>query len=415
MKEIDIHLDDIIVNHLVGFFNLKLNASQDPKFSQMNHKLLIKPKKQSSKKYYFSKLEIQSCKMNLTFTYSNFSSIYKRRAIKSSGGTNVVKHISSAIGVTLANIDNAPISLQSLLLENIFHKQSELMRQITQHYKHQIILGVYSIIASFDVIGNPMGLYNNIITGYRDFRDPLINTGNFTQNPLDYIQNVAYGSKSFATNTFIGFTGTASNITGTIGKFTSHFILDQDFSDARNSRILRENPNDFSDGIYLGGKDLSFAIVGGASGIVTLPYQGIKENGLLGAGSGLLRGVIGAPLKSSLGFIDFLTRVSQGLKQSAKLGEKTFSRIRPPRGFGPERLLMVYSLDKAIGYSILASLDDGSKTASDEFHLFHCLSASHVDEILLVSNKTLYVFSITEQNVIFSTRLSCMYKILFHI
>ena len=106
------------------------------------------------------------------------------------------------------------------------------------------------------------------------------------------------------------------------------------------------------------------------------------------------RGLIGAAVNPSIGIFDLATRTAQGIKNTALLQEKPYQRLRPPRGFGPERLLMEYSEEKAVGSCIMSSLDD--RPTISEWHLFHCLT-SNTQTLLLVSDKHLYLVDVPSQ------------------
>jgi len=397
VQELDVRLDDIIINQLVGFFNLHSKVSQDPKFNQMNHTLTIEPKK-SSNKVYFSVLYINPFLLNLTFTYSNFPR-HRKRSIQSSG-TNVVANISSAIGITIANVDNAPIYLNALLLENAFHKQSEILRRIMKHYKRQAIMGVYKVIASFDIIGNPASLVHNLGTGVHDFFHEPYN--GIVHSPQEFITGIGKGSTSLLKNFVVGLSGTTSNILRTVGKGASQATMDPEYVQARNT-MVREVPSHVFQGIWWGTKEFTSSTTSAITGVHRQIVQGYEGEGYSGVLYGGVRGVVGLVVKPCIGAIDLATRVSQGIKSTAKWHEKSFYRVRPPRGFGPERLLMEYRLDKAIGHSILCSLEDSPIT--EEWHLFHCLSGTE-NQLLLVSNKNLFIVNIVEQDIDFKTSLS---------
>ena len=78
--------------------------------------------------------------------------------------TKAFKAFAGILGVTLANIDNTPIKLNALLMENVFSTQKQLMACISTHYARQIALELYKILGTADLIGNPIGLATNLAT-----------------------------------------------------------------------------------------------------------------------------------------------------------------------------------------------------------------------------------------------------------
>ena len=82
------------------------------------------------------------------------------------------------LGSAIANIDNAPIQLNALVLDDAFGTSSELVGRITQHYTRQGIQEVYKILGSVDLLGNPVGLFNSFGTGFKDFFFEPVNDEN---------------------------------------------------------------------------------------------------------------------------------------------------------------------------------------------------------------------------------------------
>ena len=62
-----------------------------------------------------------------------------------SSSSNPIAYIVRTLGVTLANIDNAPLKLNALVLENVFATQDELVGKIVHHYTMQGIRESYKV------------------------------------------------------------------------------------------------------------------------------------------------------------------------------------------------------------------------------------------------------------------------------
>lgn len=67
-----------------------------------------------------------------------------------------------ALGVVVTCIDKAPIALNALMLERPFATQHELVSSVRKHYKMQLVHQLYKLIGSFEFLGNPVGLVNNL-------------------------------------------------------------------------------------------------------------------------------------------------------------------------------------------------------------------------------------------------------------
>ena len=90
-----------------------------------------------------------------------------------------------------------------------------------------------------------------------------------------------------------------------------------------------------------------------------------------------------------------LTKTTQGIKNTATYYDKKTARVRPPRAFGPDKRITVYSFDKSIGQSLLWTLEDGKH--ADEWHLFHCTSRD--ERLILISDKTLFYINLKDQDI----------------
>ena len=399
IKEMDLHIDDAILNHILAFFNYKLNTSNDPKFEKVSEN--IGGPGEVAKKIYFKYLYICPIKCNVTFNLSSFGS----ESEESDESSNPVKTILSAIGVTVATVEDAPISLRSLILENSFHTRSEMMSRITRHYYFQLLYEMYKIVGSFDIIGNPVSLVHNLGTGVYDFfYEPAKGLGKIS--PKEFFLGLGKGSSSLVKNSVVGIFGTASKITGTLGKGAAQLTFDKDFVRSREKHV-REKPKHLGDGMVLGAKEFGYGIFHGLTGVVKSPMQGAKKSGGQGFVKGMGKGVIGAFVKPGVGLFDMATRTTQGIKNTATLHDHVVGRVRIPRGFGPDRLLRVYDVEKAVGQSLLRFIDAGS--FADEWHMFH--SITQEQDVIIVSNKqVLYIKAVgSELECIWRCYLSCMF------
>merc|ERR1712130_1048836 len=117
-------------------------------------------------RYYFDRLELHPISLSLTFLFNRSETIQTAQKSR-------LLAIANSIGVNIAKIDEAPISLGAFILEHPFVTQSELLEKLQKHYIRQITFETYKILGSLDLLGNPIGLFNDIGTGFKDvFYDP---------------------------------------------------------------------------------------------------------------------------------------------------------------------------------------------------------------------------------------------------
>jgi vacuolar protein sorting-associated protein 13A/C len=108
---------------------------------------------------------------------------------------------------------------------------------------------------------------------------------------------------------------------------------------------------------------------------------------------GIGRGVIGLGLKPVIGVVDFVTRTAEGMRNTATYWEeKRRGRVRPPRYFGRDKVLELYSEPKALGQELLYTLELGKYRK--EFYVHHI---EEENTIIIVSDN--HILSVNKLNV----------------
>jgi vacuolar protein sorting-associated protein 13A/C len=63
--------------------------------------------------------------------------------------------------------------LNALLIENLRASSEDLVSHIIPHYKEQIIYQIHRVLGSIDILGNPVGLFNTLSSGFGElFYEP---------------------------------------------------------------------------------------------------------------------------------------------------------------------------------------------------------------------------------------------------
>ena len=75
--------------------------------------------------------------------------------------------------MTFGNINEAPVKVNSLFMDNVRVPLPILMDHIERHYTTQFVYQIHKILGSADCFGNPVGLFNTISSGVWDlFYEP---------------------------------------------------------------------------------------------------------------------------------------------------------------------------------------------------------------------------------------------------
>jgi vacuolar protein sorting-associated protein 13A/C len=87
---------------------------------------------------------------------------------------NPLAVVVNALTMTVGNINDAPLEMKSLLIQDMRLTFPELQSRITYHYRQEVLRQLYRILGSADFLGNPVGLFTNISSGVTDvFYEPF--------------------------------------------------------------------------------------------------------------------------------------------------------------------------------------------------------------------------------------------------
>jgi vacuolar protein sorting-associated protein 13A/C len=93
--------------------------------------------------------------------------------------------------------------LNALIVENLRASSQDLSSRITYHYQDQVIYQIHKVLGSADLIGNPVGLFNNLSSGFGElFYEPY--QGFITSDrPQDLGIGIARVTHSFKASVYI--------------------------------------------------------------------------------------------------------------------------------------------------------------------------------------------------------------------
>jgi vacuolar protein sorting-associated protein 13A/C len=104
-----------------------------------------------------------------------------------------------------------------------------------------------------------------------------------------------------------------------------------------------DKPKNAIEGVGYGLKSTFTGIASGITGVFENPYQGAKKEGVVGFMKGTYKGVSGLVLKPVSGALDFFSKTSEGIKNTASSENKEVPKIRNLRPFyGKKQMIKVY-------------------------------------------------------------------------
>ena len=129
----------------------------------------------------------------------------------------------SALGTALANLDNAPLTLSGIELDNVFDSKAAIMKKIVDKYKNEVTKCIPKLLGSLDIVGNPVGLFTNISSGVVDLVEKPVQ--GFLQGPLEGGKGLLLGAGSLVKNTVSGAFNSIGKVTGSLASGLSNLTM----------------------------------------------------------------------------------------------------------------------------------------------------------------------------------------------
>ncbi|EGR32997.1 PH domain protein [Ichthyophthirius multifiliis] len=256
-------------------------------------------------------------------------------------------------GLELVSIDQANIKLNALNQSHLYDTPQNIQTRIFKHYTTQFMIELYKIFGSFQAIGNPVKLVNEITSSVsKMIYDPLkaLTKGNGKQAIGDFAQ----GALTLVQNTIQSVYKTIKNITGFFARIIVKMTFHKRYQQDRQIKINRQIKS-LHDGLIIGGKNLIAALIDALTGIIYRPLKGCRKKIILGFIFGVYQAAAGLIIKPSIGIYDYLISICDGLLNQAIFEEHIMeNRSRPPRIFHDKIDKFQYQL--VIGIDILTKL-----------------------------------------------------------
>lgn len=335
---------------------------------------------------YFELLHIQPAQVDLSFLRTEQINVNDKAS-----STNALAFFVNILTMAIGNINDAPVKLSSLILENVRTPLPLLGNVITTHYSQEFFYQIHKIIGSADVIGNPVGLFNNISSGFMDiFYEPYLGYI-MNDRPQELGIGLAKGGASFLKKSIFGISDSISKISGSISKGLTVATMDKKFQARRRSNLTRNRPKHALYGLTNGASSLVENISSGVAGLALSPMEGAAQEGTAGFFKGLGKGIVGLPTKTAIGFFDFANNLSEGVRNTTTVFDgNAITRLRPPRHIDYHGIVRPYSQREAIGQLWMKTVNSGAYM-NDEY-LAH-LSMTRDDIVVLVTFSRIVMMS----------------------
>jgi vacuolar protein sorting-associated protein 13A/C len=308
---------------------------------------------------------------------------------------NPLMFVVNVLTMSVGNVNDAPIKYKALMLENARVSVNSLYERIKTHYYQESLAQIHVVIGSADFLGNPVGLFNNISSGFLDvFYEPY--QGLVTERPQDLGIGIAKGAASFAKKSVFGFSDSMAKFTGSMSKGLAAATMDKEFQDKRRMSRNRNRPKHALYGITSGGNAFASSVASGIGGLARHPLEGAEREGVAGFVKGVGKGVLGIATKPAIGAFDLASSVAEGVRNTTTVFDQDgLDRVRLTRFIGVDGVVRPYAQREALGQFWLKTLDSGKYFGED--YIAHLELADRdrlvmltYSSILLVKSKRLH-------------------------
>lgn len=391
LQEMSIEIDEDFLFALLDFAKVP-GASWNHKVEDKlcdDNLALPEPKLLSeSSDIYFEALHLQPTLTNLSFVRTERVNAEDRAG----NSLNPLMFFFNVLTMAIGNVNEAPIKLNALFIESVRVPLPILIESIQTHYGQSFFYQLHKILGSADLLGNPVGLFNNLSSGVLDiFYEPyqgfVIN-----DRPQELGIGIAKGGLSFLKKSIFGFSDSFAKVTGSIAKGLSVVTLDESFQERRRLNQRRNKPKHALYGFASGANSFFESVSSGVTGVALAPMEGANTDGAAGFFRGVGKGLVGLPTKTAIGFFDLASNVSSGIRNTTTVFDaEGLDKVRLPRYVSYDHVIRPYSAREAQGQFWLKSIDGG--VYFNESYLAHLVLPGE-EKGLIVTFKNMILFEI---------------------
>jgi len=250
---------------------------------------------------------------------------------------------------------------------------------------------------SLEVIGNPVGLFQNLSSGVYDFfYEPV---QGFMEGPEQGIHGIARGAESLLRNTVGGVSHSVSMIASTVSSNLNVLSMDEDYQARQERRGQRDKPKNVLDGFLKGATSIGQGVFDGITGVVRSPLDGAKDGSVEGLAKGMVRGVAGAVVKPLAGLADGVKNAAEGIRVETGIRQRLLP-IRLPRAmYGADRIMRPYNENDARVWKLVSSYCEADDALFSSVVNGSKVLILSVKKLIYVNNHGKLIFSVTRQAI----------------
>ena len=358
LQQLTLELDEDFIFALLDFVKVPGASWTEEREGKLCDEDLDVPepvKEQQGQDVYFELLHLQPMQLDLSFVRTERVNVEDTMT-----SSNPIMFFVNVMTMSIGNVNDAPVRLNSLMLENARVSIPALIAAVKSHYTQEFLRQIHVVLGSADFLGNPVGLFNNVSSGFADiFYEPYQGLV-MTDRPQELGIGIAKGASSFVKKSVFGLSDSVAKFTGSMSKGLAAASLDKEFQDQRRMSKSRNRPKHALYGVTSGGNAFAASMASGIGGLARHPLQGAEKEGLQGFVKGVGKGFLGLATKPAIGAFDLASNVAEGVRNTTTVFDaEGLDRVRLTRFIGMDGIVRPYSQREALGQFWLKTADDG--------------------------------------------------------
>lgn len=216
MQQITIEIDEDFIFALLDFSKMPgISSAERDEGKLCDDSLDIPEPKilEAGQDLYFELLNIQPAQIDLSLLRTDVVNVEDKTS-----SNNPLMFLLNILTMAIGNVNDAPVKLNALMLENARVSVPVLLQRLQAHYTQEVLYQVHKILGSADFLGNPVGLFNNISSGVVDIFYEPYQGFIMTDRPQELGIGIAKGATMFVKKSVFGVSDSLSKFTGSISK-----------------------------------------------------------------------------------------------------------------------------------------------------------------------------------------------------
>ncbi|KAF7592654.1 hypothetical protein BBP40_012617 [Aspergillus hancockii] len=364
LQQMTLELDEDFVFAMLDFVKIpgaSWSEEQEGKLCDEDLRIPEPQNESAGQDVYFELLHLQPMQLDISFMRTE-----RVNAEDTMQPSNPLMFFVNVMTMSMGNINDAPVRLNALMLENARVSLGVLVGNVQRHYTQEFLRQVHVVLGSADFLGNPVGLFNNVSSGvaaifYEPYQGLVM-----TDRPQELGYGIAKGATSFVKKSVFGFSDSMAKLTGSMSKGLAAATLDKEFQDKRRMSKSRNRPKHALYGITAGGNAFATSLASGIGGLARHPLQGAEKEGIQGFFKGVGKGVLGLATKPAIGAFDLASNLAEGVRNTTTVFDaEGLDRVRLTRFIATDGVVRPYSQREALGQFWLKTSDDGKYFSED--------------------------------------------------